>query len=83
MTLAAYVRPRALGVQASIPPSGLFPLNTASLSPLTFYDADYLTNNINAFVVANSYSNNQLIFYKIVQIFNSQGILNDVNFKVI
>ena len=66
-----------------MPPSGLFPLNTASLSPLTFFDADSLTNNINAFVVANSYSNNQLIFYKIVQIFNSQGILNDVNFKVI
>jgi hypothetical protein len=65
LTIAAYFRPSALGEVATLAPRGLLTLNVAALSPLIFYDNEPSTNNLNVFVIANSYSNNQLTQYRV------------------
>lgn len=81
LTIVAYFRPSTLGSIATAAPSGSLSLNVAALSPLTFYDIEPSTNNLNLFVIANSYASNQLTQYRATQVFNSQGQLIDVTFK--
>lgn len=55
LTIAAYFRPSTPGGVSTLAPSGFLSLNIAALSPLLFYDNEPSTNNLNLFVIANSY----------------------------